>query len=33
MGDLTDNFNKEEYACKCGCGRDDINNDLATKVQ
>jgi len=33
MGDLTVNFNREEYACKCGCGRDDIKDHLATKVQ
>ena len=33
MGDLTANFNKEEYACKCGCGRNDIKDELAYKVQ
>ena len=33
MGDLTANFNLEEYACKCGCGRDDIKDHLAAKVQ
>ena len=33
MGDLTANFNKEEYACKCGCGRADIKAELARKVQ
>ena len=33
MGDLTENFNRDEYACKCGCGRDDIKEDLAIKVQ
>ena len=33
MGNLTENFDREEYACKCGCGRDDIKDDLAIKVQ
>ena len=33
MGDLTDNFNREEYACKCGCGRDNIKDELAVSVQ
>ena len=33
MGDLTANFNRSEYACKCGCGKDDIKDELATKVQ
>lgn len=25
MGDLTKNFSRKEFACKCGCGFDDIN--------
>ena len=33
MGNLTANFNREEYACKCGCGKDNIKDELATKVQ
>jgi len=33
MGDLTANFNRAEYACKCGCGKDDIKDELAMKVQ
>lgn len=24
MGDLTKNFSKREFACNCGCGKDDI---------
>jgi uncharacterized protein YcbK (DUF882 family) len=24
MGDLTNNFSRSEFACKCGCGFDDI---------
>ena len=33
MGDLTANFDLEEYACKCGCGVADIKQELAVKVQ
>tara|TARA_B100000959_G_scaffold147137_1_gene154500 strand:+ start:400 stop:762 length:363 start_codon:yes stop_codon:yes gene_type:complete len=33
MGDLTANFNRIEYACRCGCGKDDIKDELAMKVQ
>ena len=33
MGDLTANFNRSEYACKCGCGKDDIKEELAIKIQ
>ena len=33
MGDLTANFDLEEYACKCGCGVADIKQELAIKVQ
>lgn len=25
MGDLTNNFSRYEFECKCGCGFDDIN--------
>lgn len=27
MGDLTDNFNRSEFACECGCGFDEIALD------
>ncbi len=27
MGDLTDNFSRSEFACKCGCGFDEIALD------
>jgi len=27
MGDLTDNFNRSEFACKCDCGFDEIALD------
>lgn len=33
MGDLTANFDRAEYACKCGCGTDNIKDELAEKVQ
>ncbi len=33
MGNLTTNFNRAEYACKCGCGRDNIKDELAASVQ
>ena len=33
MGDLTKNFSKIEFACKCGCGFDDINPELVFKLQ
>jgi len=33
MGNITDNFSRAEYACKCGCGKDDIKDELAIKVQ
>lgn len=33
MGDLTENFSKKEFACKCGCGFDDINPELVSKLQ
>ena len=33
MGDLTHNFNRSEYACRCGCGKDNIKDELAAKVQ
>ena len=25
MGDLTDNFSRKEFACKCGCGFDTVD--------
>ncbi len=33
MGDLTKNFNRCEYACKCGCGLDRVHPALAALVQ
>ena len=33
MGDLTRNFNRREFACKCGCGADLIEPDLVDRIQ
>jgi len=33
MGDLTANFDREEFACKCGCGADHIELQLVEKIQ
>jgi len=33
MGDLTKNFSRKEFACKCGCGFADINPDIVTIAQ
>lgn len=28
MGDLSDNFSRSEFECKCGCGLDTVDTDL-----
>lgn len=28
MGDISEYFDRSEFACGCGCGRDDISMDL-----
>ena len=33
MGDLTRNFDRSEFACKCGCGFDDIDPLFVEKLQ
>jgi uncharacterized protein YcbK (DUF882 family) len=33
MGDLTENFSRHEFACKCGCGFDGIDMDLVRSLQ
>jgi uncharacterized protein YcbK (DUF882 family) len=33
MGDLTENFSRWEFACKCGCGFNDINIELVEELQ
>ena len=32
-GDLTDNFSRWEFACKCGCGFDQIEMNLVEQIQ
>ena len=32
MGDLTKNFSRSEFACKCGCGFDDIDLVLQSVI-
>ena len=33
MGDLSKNFNKSEFLCKCGCGAFVLREDLIYKLQ
>lgn len=33
MGDLTQNFSRREFACRCGCGYDAIDMDLVVNLQ
>lgn len=33
MGDLTKNFSRREFACKCGCGFDDVSRELVEGLQ
>lgn len=33
MGDLTSNFSRREFACKCGCGADKVDLLLVVKLQ
>ena len=33
MGDLTRNFDRSEFACKCGCGYDAIDLTFVEKLQ
>lgn len=33
MGDISENFDRSEFKCKCGCGRDNISMDLVNKLQ
>lgn len=33
MGDLTKNFSRREFACKCGCGLDTIDIPLVQRLQ
>lgn len=33
MGDLSANFSRREFQCKCGCGFDDVSADLVKGLQ
>ena len=33
MGDLTKNFSRREFACKCGCGYDGVNPSIVFALQ
>jgi hypothetical protein len=33
MGDLTKNFNRWEFSCKCGCGFNRIDPELVNQIQ
>ena len=33
MGDLTENFSKSEFACKCGCGVDKVDKKFLWELQ
>jgi uncharacterized protein YcbK (DUF882 family) len=33
MGDMTKNFSRKEFACKCGCGEDGIEAELVRMLQ
>lgn len=33
MGDLTKNFSRAEFACRCGCGFDDVDLRLVEGLQ
>ena len=33
MGDLTENFSRFEFECKCGCGKQDIDERLVNRLQ
>jgi uncharacterized protein YcbK (DUF882 family) len=32
-GDLTENFSRAEFACKCGCGFDTVDHELLEKLE
>ena len=33
MGDLSDNFNRKEFACRCPCGRDTVDSELVKVLE
>ena len=33
LGNITHNFSRHEFACKCGCGLDNIDNQIVHRLQ
>jgi len=33
MGDITENFSRKEFSCRCGCGKQDIDERLVNRLQ
>ena len=33
MGDVSENFSRKEFACKCGCGFDAVDTDLLAVLE
>ena len=33
MGDLSQNFSRQEFACRCGCGQAAVKKELIVKLQ
>lgn len=33
MGDMSAHFDRKEFTCKCGCGRNDISAELVNKLE
>jgi uncharacterized protein YcbK (DUF882 family) len=33
MGDLSPHFDRKEFACKCGCGFDDVRMELVQQLE
>tara|TARA_R110000764_G_scaffold175862_2_gene262160 strand:+ start:205 stop:570 length:366 start_codon:yes stop_codon:yes gene_type:complete len=33
MGDLTEHFSRKEFACQCGCGSDQVSQELVSKLE
>jgi uncharacterized protein YcbK (DUF882 family) len=33
MGDLSNHFDRSEFACPCGCGKDDVSPELVQRLE
>ena len=33
MGDMTEHFSRSEFACRCGCGRADVDLRLVSRLE